>query len=125
MCKVEKQTKNVGVFTLVEEFHKSETVCYVMRAKKKVGPIYLSIADAMSHKNEWFEEITTTPRVLGSSYDYRTNRWQVKCPKCEHSWEPQTTMMGTQGLTCPKCSTELVARYNDEPPVVKIVEYVD
>jgi hypothetical protein len=66
---------------------------------------------------------STTPRRLGWSHDYRTNRWSVECPACGKTFEPQTTMLAHQHLTCParKCGVELSADYNAEPPTVTVV----
>jgi hypothetical protein len=70
---------------------------------------------------------STVLRHLGSSRDQRTNRWQVTCPACERAFEPQTTRLSTQIVQCPasKCKTEMVARYNDNPPTATILEKVE
>lgn len=44
------------------------------------------------------EKFETT--CLGSSYDLRTNKWRVKCKKCNNSFEPPTTMLRYQTITC-------------------------
>lgn len=38
----------------------------------------------------------------------------VTCPACGFQFEPQTTMLAVQHLTCParKCGVDLVANYN-------------
>lgn len=59
---------------------------------------------------------TTKPIYRGHSSDWRTNRWSVICPACEKSFDPMTTMLRFQSLTCEnkKCLKEMVADYNDE-----------
>ena len=65
---------------------------------------------------------STIPYFKGISSDMRTGRWGITCPKCRCIFEPKTTMLSTQELTCPnrKCGAEMIARYNDE--TVNIVE---
>jgi phage terminase large subunit GpA-like protein len=64
---------------------------------------------------------TTVPIYAGRSSDYRTNRWRVVCPNCGREFNPQTTLMSKQGLTCPfpKCAAEMHADYNNG--VVKLI----
>lgn len=58
-----------------------------------------------------------TVRLVGSSYDLRTNRWRATCRKCKKEYEPQTTMLRWQTLECPKCGKIDIINYNahDEP----------
>lgn len=70
---------------------------------------------------------STAIRWVGSSRDQRTNRWSVTCPACERVFEPETTMRSTQIVQCPapKCKAEMVARYNDNPPTVSVLEKIE
>ncbi len=65
----------------------------------------------------------TEAKVLGLSADGRTQRWRVVCPQCGTAFEPGTTLRAHQHLTCPqnKCDAEMIAHYNDEPPMVRLV----
>jgi phage terminase large subunit GpA-like protein len=55
-------------------------------------------------------------KYLGESRDGRTNRWRIECPKCGNQFEPQTTRLAWQNLTCPgrKCNAEIYVNYNEE-----------
>lgn len=59
-------------------------------------------------------------RWIGHSSDYRTNRWQLTCPRCGHSFSPATTMFARQILHCEraKCNAEIYVDYNDQ--IVKL-----
>lgn len=63
---------------------------------------------------------TSHLKRLGPSSDGRTNRWRVTCPRCETTFEPETTMFRSQSLECPsgRCKAHLVAQYNDGLVVV-------
>ena len=69
----------------------------------------------------------THPVVIGLSRDQRTQRWRVVCPKCGHLFEPRTTMLSWQDISCPKpgCEARLMADYNAEPPTVRLMSNAD
>ncbi len=52
-------------------------------------------------------------RVIGTSRDYRTNRWSVTCKKCNKTTDPETTMLSTQVVECKCGETELI-NWNEE-----------
>lgn len=64
---------------------------------------------------------TTVPIFAGRSSDHHTNRWRIVCPNCGKEFNPQTTFMSKQELTCPfpRCGAEMLADYNKD--VVKLV----
>lgn len=53
------------------------------------------------------------PVCVGSSSDGRTNKWQVKCPKCNRMNNPVTTRFATQSFEC-DCGTKFFADWNAE-----------
>lgn len=67
------------------------------------------------------EKKSTVPIYAGRSSDYRTNRWRIVCPSCGREFNPRTTMLSKQELTCPfpKCGAEMLADYNKD--VVKLI----
>ena len=51
-------------------------------------------------------------KVVARSIDCRTNIWEIT-PGCGHApFRPQTTMLATQEVECPKCGALAVAYYN-------------
>lgn len=51
--------------------------------------------------------------LVGVSRDLRTNKWNITCISCSKSWEPPTTMLAKDVITCPKCGMEEVVNYNN------------
>jgi Zn finger protein HypA/HybF involved in hydrogenase expression len=51
-------------------------------------------------------------RLIGSSRDLRTNRWELTCKKCNKSHEPETTLLALQHIECPKCNEDETINYN-------------
>jgi hypothetical protein len=52
---------------------------------------------------------------IGLSTDERTNKWKIICD-CGKDFIPETTLLSRQIIECPKCKTNFMAFYNDEPP---------
>lgn len=50
-------------------------------------------------------------RLLGSSHDGRTNRWELTCG-CGKQWEPTTTMLARRDEQCPRCGASQIVDYN-------------
>ena len=59
--------------------------------------------------------MSTQLTYIGPSWDRRTNRWTVTCPRCEHDFEPRTTMFAQQVLVCEgkNCGAEIFVDYNE------------
>lgn len=51
--------------------------------------------------------------ISGLSADGRTNRWTASCLKCKKVFNPPTTMLSSQQISCPKCGEEEVIYYNE------------
>jgi len=51
--------------------------------------------------------------LAGLSHDKRTNVWSFVCLKCNKDFRPQTTMMATQSVECPKCGQTEIINYNE------------
>lgn len=49
---------------------------------------------------------------IGESEDYRTNKWRFKCKNCNKTFEPPTTILAIQAVTCPKCDNTETINYN-------------
>lgn len=61
---------------------------------------------------KYLEEIKFKKFRIGNSYDGRTNRWRLTCPKCNYTFEPLTTMFALHEESCPKCQYSEVVNYN-------------
>lgn len=69
----------------------------------------------MAEAKQW------TMRAVARSQDRRTNVWSVS-PPCGHAaFNPQTTMLSTQVVECPRCGRRAWADYNAD----KIEDYDD
>ncbi len=53
-------------------------------------------------------------RALGKSYDNRTNKWEFTCKICGKVFNPPTTIMAVQTISCPasKCNNYEIINYN-------------
>jgi len=53
-------------------------------------------------------------RWCGNSRDGRTNLWEITCPRCDTKWQPPTTRLAEQWVSCPKkkCGYTAIVNYN-------------